>query len=366
MTLVQRLRLYYEQHARTLDIAAFVGGFLFDIITLSRVDVWTGMVQQVTYLTLIAAVLLQMFAEEGRSPRDSSRLSRVKRFYFEYRTPIVHFFLGALLSLYTLFFFKSSSLLVSFAFLLLLVTALLINEWKRFKALGLAFKFVLLSLCLLSFSAVVVPVFVGSVGTGVFLLSMAVGSAPVFAIDYWIRKLAPARVAQARRQMFVPFGLVLTAFLGLYSLRLIPPVPLSIPFIGVYHGVEKTPAGYRLLHETPAWRFWQHGDQHFLAQPGDKLHVYFRIFSPARFSDQVTMRWFWRPKGHGWILQDTIAIAIVGGRAEGFRGYGVKSKFQPGDWKVQVETTDAREIGRVYFSVEPAPQAPRNFEVSLQ
>jgi len=159
---------------------------------------------------------------------------------------------------------------------------------------------------------------------------------------------------------------VLAAFLALYLFRLIPPVPLSIPFIGVYHGVEKTSAGYRLLHEEPRWRFWQHGDQHFLAQPGDKVYVFFRIFSPTRFSDQVTMRWFWKPKGRGWMLQDAIPIAIVGGRAEGFRGYGVKSNYQPGDWKVQVETTDAREIGRVYFNVEPVPEAQRDFEVSLQ
>ena len=37
-----------------------------------------------------------------------------------------------------------------------------------------------------------------------------------------------------------------------------------------------------------------HGDQHFLAQPGDKVYVFFRIFSPARFSDQVQMRWYWK------------------------------------------------------------------------
>ncbi len=37
----------------------------------------------------------------------------------------------------------------------------------------------------------------------------------------------------------MPFGLVLIGFLTLYLFRLIPPVPLSIPFIGVYHAVER-------------------------------------------------------------------------------------------------------------------------------
>lgn len=70
-------------------------------------------------------------------------------------------------------------------------------------------------------------------------------------------------------------------------------MPLSIPFIGVYHGVEKSEDGYRLAHERPWWRLWHNGDQQFRAQPGDKVYVYFRIFSPARFADQVQMRWYW-------------------------------------------------------------------------
>ena len=278
----------------------------------------------------------------------------------------MHFLLGALLSRYTLFVFKSSSLLVSFGFLVFLVLALLLNEWKRFKALGLSFKFALLSLCMLAFSAVVVPVFVGSIGVAVFLLSMLVGALPLALIDRRIRMYTPDRTAQARRQIGVPFALVLIGFLTLYLFRLIPPVPLSIPFIGVYHAVEKTEAGYRLSHGRPAWHFWHHGDQHFKAQPGDKIYVFFRIFSPARFSDEVTMRWYWKPKGGGWKLQDGIPIPIVGGRAQGFRGYGVKSNYQPGDWKVQVETTDGREIGRIYFDVEAALEAPRDFEINVQ
>jgi hypothetical protein len=144
----------------------------------------------------------------------------------------------------------------------------------------------------------------------------------------------------------------------------IPPVPLSIPFIGVYHSVERTQDGYRVSHERPVWAFWRNGDQQFRAQPGDRVYVFFRVFSPASFADEVSVRWFHR-QDRGWALQDTIPIKIVGGRAEGFRGYGFKSKYQPGAWKVQIETTDGREIGRVYFDVEPVPASPRGFRVDI-
>jgi hypothetical protein len=363
---IHRIKHYYEENERKVDIAAFVGGFFFDIVTLDRTDSWLVIGQQLLYLAVITTALLQMFFEEGKAAPDFEKMAAVRRWYYQYRMAIIHFFLGSLLSLYTLFFFKSSSFLVSFFFLAFLVSLLVANESSRFKGLGLPFKFALLSLCVLSFSAIVVPVFVGSIGMIVFLLSMLVGCLPPVVIARRIRIHAPDRVQQAGRQILVPFGLVLIGFLSLYLFRVIPPVPLSIPFIGVYHNVERSEDTFRLSHERPFWRIWHHGDQKFLAQPGDRIYVFFRIFSPARFSDQVLMRWYWKDNRGNWSLQDSIPIKIVGGRQQGFRGYGMKSNYQPGRWRLQVETTDEREIGRVYFDVAAAPEAPRDFEVDVQ
>jgi len=269
------------------------------------------------------------------------------------------------MNLYAIFFFKSSSLLASLGFLAFLLALLVANESRRFKALGLSVKFTLLALCFLAFSAAVVPIAAGRIGLGVFLLSMLVGCLPPVLAAWWIRSRKPELFMQARRQILLPLGFVLVGFLASYLVRVIPPVPLSIPFIGVYHTVERTEEGYRLTHERPWWRIWHNGDQQFRAQPGDKVYVFFRIFSPARFSDEVRMRWYWKPEGRGWALQDTIPINIVGGREQGFRGYGVKANYQPGPWKVQVETTDGREIGRVYFDLENFPVVPRLLTTEL-
>lgn len=354
--MIERLRQFVQGNERGLAAAFFAAGFVFDMLTLGRIDSWLMIGQQAVYLAIISVLLTHMFLEE---------VTGDKRWDFRYRMPLVHFLLGALLNLYTLYFFKSSSLLVSFAFLGFLVLLLLANESKRFKSLGLPFKFALLGLCLLSFAASVVPVFVGSIGLLVFLLSMLAGCLPVAGLAAWVRRAVPGAFAQARRQILLPFGCVLLGFLGFYLFRLIPPVPLSIPFIGVYHAVERTEQGYRLSHERSRWRWWHNGDQYFLAQPGDRVHVFFRVFSPARFSDEVRMRWYRKDPSRGWVLQDTIPIRIVGGREEGFRGYGAKGNYEPGSWKVQVETTDGREIGRIYFDLDKVPEAPRSFAVEV-
>ena len=355
---LHRLRAYAEQNERAIAAGFFAAGFFFDIFTVGRVDSWLVIGQQAAYLLVIGAVLLHMFLEQGVAAA-AAPASRWARRYREYRSAAIHFALGALLNLYAIFFFKSSSLLVSFAFLAFLLALVLANESRRFKSLGLHVKFALLGLCSLSFAALVLPVFVGSIGLAVFLLSMFAGTLPLVFVAWWVFRRRPALFPQARRQILQPLGGVLLAFLVSYLFRVIPPVPLSIPFIGVYHAVERSGDTYRLVHERPWWRFWHNGDQWFRAQPGDRVVVYFRVFSPARFADQVQMRWYLKTAGRGWALQDTIPINIVGGRELGFRGYGFKSNYQPGDWKVQVETTDGREIGRVYFKLETVPASPR-------
>jgi len=360
---IQQVKQYYQAHEGRVAALFFAGGFVFDTVAVGRPDSWHLVAQQALYLAIVTAVLTQMFFVPDDPPGEG--LSPAKRSYYRYRLAILSFFLGTLLNLYTLFFFKSSSLLVSFSFLLVLVALLVLNEFGPFRRLGLSFKFALLSLCGLSFCATVVPILLGQIGVTVFLVSMAVGCLPMLALAAWIRRRAPDRFPRARNQILVPFGGVLVAFLAAYLFRVIPPVPLSIPFIGVYHAVERAQDEYRLSHERPAWRVWHNGDQDFLAQPGDRVFVFFRVFSPTRFADEVRIQWFHRQQG-GWVPQDTIPIKITGGRAEGFRGYGIKSNYQPGDWKVQVETTDGREIGRIYFTLEVVPPSPRAFAVDVQ
>ena len=126
--------------------------------------------QQTLYLVIVTGVLMQLFfVPDAPAPEG---LRRVKRLYYRYRIAILSFCLGTLLNLYTVFFFKSSSLLVSFSFMLVIIALLLLNEFGPFQRLGLSFKFALLSLCLLSFCAAVLPMIFGEVGTAIFLASM--------------------------------------------------------------------------------------------------------------------------------------------------------------------------------------------------
>jgi hypothetical protein len=168
------------------------------------------------------------------------------------------------------------------------------------------------------------------------------------------RKLA-LEGALVRSQVALPAAVIHAVFVVLYYLHAIPPVPLSVKYMGIYHDVKKTPGEYELVTTRPRWRFWEHGDQTFLAKPGDVIHCYAQIFSPARFKDQLQVRWLYHGGRGGWQTSDAIPLPIVGGREEGYRGVTKKANYKPGEWRVQIETMDGREIGRIGFTVIPVP-----------
>ncbi|UXR64808.1 DUF2914 domain-containing protein [Bdellovibrio bacteriovorus] len=106
-----------------------------------------------------------------------------------------------------------------------------------------------------------------------------------------------------------------------------------------------------LSYETPSWQFWQRGDQNFQAEPDDKIYFFAQIFSPARFSDSVILHWYYKDPVRGWQTTDKIPMTIAGGREGGYRGFASKQNYSEGRWRISVETTDGREIGRIYFDV---------------
>lgn len=357
---VQHLWDRYQKYA---PAAFFIGGFLFDVLTLGRIDHWLTIVQQGTFLFLCGLFLSLMLFHEYRPLQVPRWLNGL----WNYRIEILHFLFGGLLSAFTLFYFKSSSIFASFIFMLILVALLLVNELPRFHNLGLGFKFALLSLCVISYFSYVVPIGTGRVGFLPLLLTV-LASGAVMAFITWLYAKKGLPVETLRRQVIRPSLLVMVVFLGLYWLRWIPPVPISVQYMGIYHSVGRDNEGrYTLSHERPWWRFWHHGDQKFLAQPGDRIFAFARIFSPTSFNDQVQLHWLMKDPRHGWQTMDKIQFPIRGGRDEGFRGYAYKSNYQVGSWRVQVETLDGHEIGRIYFTVEtvPATEAPREFQTDL-
>lgn len=363
MTFVETYTHYKQKLSKYWAAIFFTLGFLVDIFTLSRIDDWVSILQQGVYLVICLLLLDKrlLYDQKMWEPSHSS----IQKLW-SYHNEALHFLLGSLLSTFALFFFLSSSFFSSFIFLAIIFVALVLNEHPWVQKKNVSFKYALVAICLLSYFSYLIPIALGYIGVIPFLLALAISS---FVIVFHIYNRR--QIVGFRSRMASGLG-VLGVVVILYFLKVMPPVPLSLQHIGIYHGVEKSTqfpeAQFVLKYERPFWKFWQKSSQNFKAYSGDKVYCFARIFSPVFFKDQVVFHWS-KKQNQSWQTQDRILSPISGGRAEGFRSYSYKENFESGHWRVQIETQDGREIGRVYFHVEKHQSSPplhRVFQVDYQ
>lgn len=355
---VARAKWFVKNDPRA-PIAFFLAGFVFDAFVTERPDTMLQIVHQSIYLTLITLLLAAAMLETYGLFTVPARFRKV----WSYHEHLTQFLIGTLLNVYTFFYFKSGSLFSSLVFILLVAGLMIANEFVHLKERQVVLKLALYFLCVTSFWLYVVPMMLGFVGLLAFGIAIVVANGFVWAtyalIERGIRKHPEAAVQNQYRKQIqkkvlgTGYG-VLGAFVLFYALQIIPPVPLSLNYIGVFHSVKKENGEYVLGYTRSKWLFWENGDQSFFARPGDQIVVFARVFAPNGFRDQLQVRWLLHG-AKGWQKVDLIPITVAGGREHGFRGYTTKSNYQPGDYRVQVETTDGREIGRISLTVEADP-----------
>ena len=340
----------------------FVAGFLFDFFTMQRIDAWTDLAFQLAYLLGLTGLLVFQQREATGRWTPGSGVARI----WHYNVEALHFLYGGLLSAYVVLYFRSSTFARPAIFLVLLVGTMLFNEVPHARRAGYRLRLGLYSFCVLSFLTYFIPIVLGRIGSWIFLLSLLASAGVVWIVAGW---LAPRDEAHAatRRRLFQPAAIVLGAIGVLYVLRLIPPVPLSVQFQGIYHEVRREGGGYTLVYEQPPrWALWRRDSRPFERRPGDRLHYFARVFAPSGFRHRVVIRWEVYEAARGWVTTDRVPLDVVGGRGEGFRGSAVKSNFGPGDWRVTAETDDGRAIATIGFRVEDDARTGERTWVTLR
>lgn len=353
------IKAFIHRHEKKLDVAFFIGGFIFDMLLIEAPDHVWGVVQQAVYLFLIA-VLIHF---EMLFRLHKWRPGRWMRKIWTWRNLALHFFLGTLLNLYSLFYIKSASLFSSLIFLALMIGFILANELPIVKRAKVSAKVALYAICLFSFLAIMFPIVFGRVGWMPFAFAV-VSTIFIFALQVKMLLRSVVDRAVLSRAILAPVVSIMMAFVLFYALGWIPPVPLSVKEQGVYHLIEKRGEKVLLSYEKVWWKPWQKSDVEFHAEVGDKIYFYAQIYSPTRISDQVVIRWLQKDAKGVWSSSDRIPMSIHGGREEGFRGFAFKNNYTPGEWQVRVETSSGIEISRFYFDVIPTPTTgPRVFTV---
>lgn len=271
------LRTFYLSHERITAPIVFLGGVTYDTLTVTRVDRYSENIFIMGYLIVLGFMIFAV----GRHQQD--RLSdEVIQEYADYFPLVIQFLFGGLLSVYAIFYFRSTPLSVSGIYFLLIAGLLVANEFLKKRLMNLKLLLTLYLFVWFSFFVFFVPVVVGSMGTIVFLFSSFLSLIPVGSLIYFIyRRYLP----EYRRDILVHSALVCTTtllFIGLYGLNLVPPVPLALEEASIYHDIQRSGDRFELTYAQNTWaeQFSLYGDQ-VPWRTGETVHAYVSVFAPG-------------------------------------------------------------------------------------
>lgn len=359
MSVSQRLKVLRTRYSQLEAILFFAAGFTFDAVMLDRIDDELMLWQQIVYLAVAGLVLAYTFRHEMTGWHPPAWMAKP----WKYSEHLLHFMLGTLLNAYTLFYFKAASGPVAVLFLVLIGCLLAINEMPIFHKMGPVVVMGIFSYALTSYFGYLIPVLEGSIRVWMFLTAVFLAVLCMAPLFYFVERWRGRN--EAIIKVGVPGATVQLIILALYLLHAIPPVPLALESIGVYHKVDHTRGGpWRLSMQEPSGLIRRHGDTTFQARKGDKIHVFVRIFAPRGFRDRIFMRWFFQDPTRGWIQTDPIRLTIADREERGYPTFSTKANYQPGKWRVEVQTEDGRTVGEQTFTVvDDDSTTPRDFVV---
>ncbi len=350
MPIVRPILNFYGRYERPISSLSLVLGFVFDAITLRRVDTVFENIWILGHLVIIGIfiVLIHMRElEEG----DEKNPSKAHFWYVN----ILQFFFGGTLSAYLVLYFRSTEISSSWPFILLLALAFIANESLKRHYVRLSFQISLFFISIYSFAIFLLPILLHKIGTEIFLLGGAIslGIITVFVstLFYFIKDKVKKERYEGKRIIFSMILGIFALINILYFTNLIPPIPLSLKDAGVYNLIQKTSAGYQVTYEDRGWRDYFKIYPEFKLVPGMPAYVYSAVFSPKDLNLTIIHEWqHYDEIQKKWKTESIVRLPVFGGRDGGFRTYSMKSSMMAGKWRVNIKTQDGLIIGRKRFN----------------
>ena len=355
MSFLHTTRSWYGRFERPISSLSLLGGFVFDALTLKRVDtLWEN--GWILGHLLVVGVFICLIHLKEREEGDEADPHKA-HFWF---VNILQFFFGGLLSTFLVFYFRSADILVTWPFIALLALAFIANESLKRHYLRFSFQVSLFFLSIYSFAIFLVPVLMHQIGPQIFLfsglLSLAVITLFVLILFIFIRN----RLKESKKIILFSILGIFGVVNFLYFTNLIPPIPLSLKEAGIYHSVVKDGAGnYAVTYEDYGWRGYFNLYPELHETAGSPVYAYSAIFSPQSLNLTIVHEWqYFDVSKNKWRTDFVINLPVVGGRDGGFRTYSERSGLARGRWRVNIKTTLGQTIGRLRLNVLPVQTEP--------
>ncbi len=347
--MLTKIRSWYGKYERPISSLSLIGGFVFDALTLKRVDLFWENLWVIGHIVIVGACIVLIHAIE----REEGAEANPSKLHF-WLTNIQQFFYGGIWSTFLVFYFRSGDLAVSWPFLLILVLSFWANESLKRHFVRLAFQISLFFLSVFCFAIFLVPVLLHKIGRGPFLLSGAASLIFIILFLFVIRLTNVEEFKKSRKILALCIAGVFALMNVFYFTGVIPPLPLAIKDAGAFYSVRRNSQGnYVVTGQQQNWRdeFRLYPD--FSIVKGSPVFVYTAVFSPPDFDLSISHEWQRLDSAtNKWVTISQIPLKVIGGRDGGFRTYSEKtSGLLPGHWRVNVLTSGGQLVGRVRFNL---------------
>ncbi|MDD5050645.1 MAG: DUF2914 domain-containing protein [Candidatus Pacebacteria bacterium] len=351
---LHRITHILEKYERHISSGMLVFGFIFDSLTLTRIDRSRDHIILGTYLlvSLLCIFFVNLF-----------EIRRERGGFLEKAQPwllfAIQFSFGGLFSNFVVLYARSSSFLASWPFLVLLLGLLIGNEFFKKHYARFTFHMSIFFIALFSFLIFFIPVVLREMSGSIFFLSGLTTLILFSLVMYGLSKFFPERIAESKRALVFSIGIIFILVNVLYVTNIIPPIPLSLKDIGVFHSIYKKSSTefIVLAEEQKGYAFLRSYDTVSLKE-GEPAYVLSAVFAPTGLSVNVVHNWQYYDEKAGWISMAKIPLTIIGGREGGYRVYSKKENVASGLWRVSVETERGQVIGSLKFLVERVKDSP--------
>jgi hypothetical protein len=355
MPFVEPIRNFYGRFERPISSFSLVFGFVFDAVTLRRVDTLWENIWILGHLIIVGIFITLIHLQKNELGGEKNP----KKAHFWY-VNILQFFFGGILSTYLVFYFRSSDIFVTWPFLFILLLAFIANESMKRHYIRLSFQISLFFLSIYSFAIFIVPVLTHQIGARIFLLSGFISLVFITIFIAILFYFIKDRFAESKR-------LIITLILGifllinvLYFTNLIPPIPLSLKDGGIYHSVLKNNEGnYVVTYEDRGLEDFFNLYPDYNKSTGESVYAFSAIFSPKNLNTTIIHEWqYYDENQKKWITDGEIYLPVVGGRDGGFRTYSKRTNLGRGKWRVNIMTKEGQTIAHLRFNLVSVSTAP--------
>lgn len=358
---MKRLVKLWERYEHHIGVGALLVGFVFDLWVAKRPDSVVNNILLLSYLFIAGAFIIILNLHTRRRKDDAEPLLLLL---------VLQFCFGGLASNMLVLYGHSGTFAGSAVFIAILVLVVFGNEYFRSRYSLLRFNVGVYYFLMLTYLLVAVPIYIThAVGPMTMLLTgcLSLILITVFLLALFFAVFRGTDIVKLREVAFIIVG-IFGIFNGLYFLNVIPPVPLAMRDLGIYHSVlKRSDETYIAIYEPAAWyQFWLDSAPVYILGNSRSAFCFSSVFAPTDLSAPIYHKWEYKnPTTGEWEVRSRISFPISGGREEGYRGFSVKTSLIPGEWRCDVETQSGSLIGRVSFTAVESEVAPALSQTTL-